>query len=44
MSKVIYMAPTMELLFKKDVKSAQTLQDSGTIKQTESGILYLVIE
>lgn len=37
------MAPTMELLFRKDAQSAQALVDSGVTKQTESGILYLVI-
>ncbi|HMS91430.1 MAG TPA: hypothetical protein PKC87_04375 [Candidatus Absconditabacterales bacterium] len=42
--KVIYMAPTMELLFKKDAKNAQALVDSGVTKQTESGMLYLVID
>lgn len=42
--KVIYMAPTMELLFKKNAESAQALVDSGVTKQTESGMLYLVID
>lgn len=38
------MAPTMELLFRKDAKSAQALVDNGVTKRTESGTLYLVIE
>lgn len=38
------MSPTMQLLFRKDAKSAQTLVDSGVTKRTESGTLYLVIE
>lgn len=41
--KIIYMAPTMELLFSKNAKSAQALQDSGVIKKTESGTMYLLI-
>lgn len=42
--KVIYMAPTMELLIRKNAESAQKLINSGVTKQTESGIMYLLIE
>jgi hypothetical protein len=42
--KVIYMEPTINWLAQIDPERDNNLIQSGTVKKTESGINYLVIE
>jgi hypothetical protein len=42
--KVVYMEPTINWLAQIDPKLVNSLIQSGKVKQTESGINYLVIE
>jgi len=42
--KVIYMEQTINMIAQIDPERVNSLIQSGTVKQTESGINYLVIE
>ncbi len=42
--KVVYMEQTINMLAQIDPKLVNNLIQSGKVKQTESGINYLVIE